>query len=65
MTDERAHQLSRLIGKFAEATAAHQQAQAMAEQATALDRALELEAAEHGIGFDEIVFEVLKKEQCQ
>jgi len=66
MTDRhRAHQLSHLVDRFAEATAAHRQAQTMAEQATALDRALELEAAQHGIEFHEIVFEALKTEQYQ
>jgi hypothetical protein len=30
-----------------------------------VDLALENEVAEHGIGFDEIVFEALKAEQCQ
>ncbi len=57
MTDHRAHQLSHLVGRFAEATAAHRQAQAMAEQATALDRALELEAEACGFDFHEVALE--------
>ncbi len=61
----RPQKLVTFVTLFAEASAAHKQALAMAERATALDLALERDAAKHGIGFDEIVFEALNAEQCQ
>ena len=56
MTDIlRAQQLSRLVGILAEADAAHEQSSALAARALELDRALELETAQRGFTFEEIV----------
>lgn len=57
---DRSRKLAAFVARVEQANNAHDQAEAMAEHATALDLALERDAAEHGIGFDEIVFEALK-----
>jgi hypothetical protein len=53
--DHRLQKLALLAAKFDIAIAAHEEAGARAASARALDRALELEALEAGIEFQEIV----------
>ena len=67
MSNEHHHlapKLTLLEAKCIAASQAHEEAERMAERARALDDALELEAAEHGIEFEEIVRAAMASSQA-
>ena len=61
----RTPKLAFLAAKFIAASEVHEEAQSMAGRAWALDHARELEAAEHGIEFEEIVRETMRVAETQ
>jgi hypothetical protein len=58
--DNYTQKLAALVAKFQEASGVHEASEALLERACGLDRAFELEAAEHGIEFEEIVREAVR-----